>query len=136
MFVSCSLYAMFTEEIPQFTDSYETAGSENSFRKIRKVFSVLLPQVVIFELKVSILESFELNIVIDVAYRFEVDSLALLLLTFVNLLTYVYYIRERKTSISGVEDRREFVTGEERLVTGRKGFVISRREYITVYKRE
>ena len=42
MFVSYSLYAMFTEEIPQFTDSYETAGSENSFCKIRKVFSVLL----------------------------------------------------------------------------------------------
>jgi len=96
----------------------------------------LLPQVVIFELKVSILESFELDIVIDVAYKFEVNSLTLLLLTLVDLLTYVYYIRERKTSISGVEDRREFVTGEERLVTGRKGFVISRREYITVYKRE
>ena len=94
MFISYSLYAIFTEEIPQFTDSYETAGSENSFRKIRKVFSVLLPQVVIFELKVSILESFKLDIVIDVAYRFEVDSLAPLLLTFVNLLTYICHIRE------------------------------------------
>ena len=38
------------------------------------------------------------------------------------------------TSISGIEDRREFVTSEERLVTDRKGFIISRREYITVYK--
>ena len=94
MFVSCSPYAMFTEEIPQFTDSYETAGSENNFRKIRKVFFILLPQVVIFELKVSILESFKLDIVINVAYRFEVDSLTPLLLTFVNLLTYIYYIRE------------------------------------------
>ena len=33
-------------------------------------------------------------------------------------------------SISSIEDQREFVTGEERLVTGGKGFVISRREYI------
>jgi hypothetical protein len=40
------------------------------------------------------------------------------------------------TSISSVEDRREFVTGEGRLVTGEEGFVISRREYITVCKRE
>jgi hypothetical protein len=54
----------------------------------------------------------------------------------VNLLTYICYIRERKTSISGVEDRREFVIGEGRLVTGGKGFVIDRREYITVCKGE
>jgi hypothetical protein len=96
----------------------------------------LLPQVVIFELKVFILESFKLNIVSDVAYRFEVNSLALLLLTLVDLLTYVCYIREHRTSIISVEDRREFITGEGRLVTGRKGFVVGRREYITVRKRE
>jgi hypothetical protein len=101
-----------------------------------KIASVMIPQVVIFELKVSILESFELNIVIDVAYRFEVNSLAPLLLTLVDLLTYICHIREHKTSISGVEDRREFVTGEGRLVTGGKGFVVGRREYITVCKGE
>jgi hypothetical protein len=95
---------MFTEEIPQFIDSYKTTGSKNSFYKIRKVFSILLPQVVIFKLKVSILESFKLNIVGDVAYRFKVNSLALLLLTLVDLLTYICYIRERKTSISGIKD--------------------------------
>ena len=45
------------------------------------------------------------------------------------------------TSVSGIKDRREFVTGEGRLVTGKgrlvtdgKGFVVGRREYITVYK--
>jgi hypothetical protein len=85
-------------------NSYKTAGSENSFCKICKVFFILLPQVVIFELKVSILESFKLDIVVDVAYRFEINSLALLLLTLVDLLTYVCHIRERRTSISGVED--------------------------------
>jgi hypothetical protein len=94
MFIFYSLYIIFTEEIPQFTDSYKTAGSENNFYKIRKVFFILLLQVVIFELKVFILESFKLNIVINIAYKFEVDSLTLLLLTFVNLLTYIYYIRE------------------------------------------
>ena len=38
------------------------------------------------------------------------------------------------TSVSGIKDRREFVTSKGRLVTGRKGFVISKKEYITVYK--
>jgi hypothetical protein len=52
------------------------------------------------------------------------------------LLTYVYYIREHRTSISGVKDRREFVIGEGRLVTGGKGFIVDRREYIIVCKRE
>jgi hypothetical protein len=52
----------------------------------------------------------------------------------VDLLTYICYIRERRTSISGVEDQREFIIGEGRLVTGRKGFVVGRREYITVCK--
>jgi hypothetical protein len=37
-------------------------------------------------------------------------------------------------SISGVEDRREFVIGKGRLVTGGKDFIVDRREYITVYK--
>jgi hypothetical protein len=50
------------------------------------------------------------------------------------LLTYIYYIRERRTFISGIEDRREFIIGEGRLVTGGKGFVVGRREYIIVYK--
>jgi hypothetical protein len=96
----------------------------------------LLPQVVIFELKVSILESFKLNIISDVAYRFKVNSLALLLLTLVDLLIYVYYIKEHRTSISSVEDRREFITSEGRLITSGKGFIIDRKEYIIVYKRE
>jgi hypothetical protein len=64
----------------------------------------LLLQVVIFKLKVFILKSFKLNIVVNIAYRFKVNSLALLLLTLVNLLTYVRYIREYKTLVSGVED--------------------------------
>jgi hypothetical protein len=62
--------------------------------------------------------------------------LALLLLTLVDLLTYIYYIKERRTSISSVEDQREFIINEERLVISGKGFVVSRREYIIVYKRE
>jgi hypothetical protein len=52
------------------------------------------------------------------------------------LLTYVYYIREHRASISGIEDRGEFVIGKRRLVIGGKGFIVDRREYIIVYKRE
>jgi hypothetical protein len=54
----------------------------------------------------------------------------------VDLLTYVYHIREHRASISGIEDRREFVTGKGRLIIDRKGFIVDRREYIMVYKRE
>jgi hypothetical protein len=57
-------------------------------------------------------------------------------LTLINLLTYIYYIREYKTFISGIKDRIEFVIGKGRLVTGGKGFIIGRREYIIVCKRE
>ena len=96
----------------------------------------MLPQVVIFELKVFILKSFKLNIVINITYKFKVNSLALLLLTLINLLTYIYYIRERRTFISSIEDQREFITGKGRLVIGGKGFIIGKREYIIVCKKE
>jgi hypothetical protein len=76
------------------------------------------------------------TILTDITYRFKVNSLALLLLTLVDLLTYVYYIREYRASISSVEDRREFITNKGRLVIGGKGFIVNRRKYITVYKRE
>jgi hypothetical protein len=38
------------------------------------------------------------------------------------------------TSISGIKDRREFVTSKERLIINKKDFIISKREYIIVYK--
>jgi hypothetical protein len=41
---------------------------------------------------VSIFKDFKINIVINAVYRRKVDSLTLLLLTFINLLTYIYYI--------------------------------------------
>ncbi len=50
------------------------------------------------------------------------------------MLTYICYIKKRKTFISGIKDRREFITGKGRLITGGKGFIIGRREYITVRK--
>jgi hypothetical protein len=52
------------------------------------------------------------------------------------MLTYIYYIREYKTFINSVKDRREFVISKGRLIIGGKGFVINRREYIIVCKRE
>jgi hypothetical protein len=39
----------------------------------------------------SIFKDFKINVVINVVYRRKVDSLTLLLLTFVDLLTYVCY---------------------------------------------
>jgi len=41
---------------------------------------------------VSVFKDFKINIVVNVIYRRKVDSLALLLLTFADLLAYIYYI--------------------------------------------
>jgi hypothetical protein len=72
-------------------DSIGVISLKNSFRKVRKVFLVLLLQVVIYKLKVSVFKDFVLNIVVNISYRRKVDSLSLFLLTFINLLTYICY---------------------------------------------
>jgi hypothetical protein len=64
---------------------------KNSFRKVRKVFLVLLPQVIIHKLKVSVFKDFKLNIVVNVVYRRNVNSLSLLLLTFINIVINISY---------------------------------------------
>jgi hypothetical protein len=40
---------------------------------------------------VSVFKDFKINIVVNVIYRYKVNSLSLLLLTFANLLTNVCY---------------------------------------------
>ena len=70
-------------------DSIRVTSLKNSFRKVRKVFLILLPQVVIYKLKISVFKDFELDVVVNVRYGREVDSLSPLLLTFVNLLANV-----------------------------------------------
>ena len=70
-------------------DSSRVTGLKNSFYKVYKVFLVLFPQVIIHELKVFILKGFEFDIVINIIYRYNIDSLSLLLLTFINLLANV-----------------------------------------------
>jgi len=72
-------------------DGYNAASFKNSFHKACKVFFILLPQVVIYKLEVFIFKDFEFDIVIDVSYRRNVNSLAPLLLTFINLFANMYY---------------------------------------------
>ena len=78
-------------------DSNRVASLKNSFRKVRKVFLILFPQVVIYKLKISVFKDFEFNIVVDVSYRYKVNSLAPFLLTFVNLLTYICHTIQYST---------------------------------------
>ena len=59
---------------------------KDSFHKVREVFLVLLLLVDVYKLKVSILKDFKFNIVVNISYRYKVDSLPLLLLTFIDLL--------------------------------------------------
>jgi hypothetical protein len=41
---------------------------------------------------VSVFKDFEINIVVNAVRRRKVDSLTPLLLTFTNLLSYIYYV--------------------------------------------
>ena len=73
-------------------DSYKVVGLKNSFRKVYKVFLILLPQVVIYKLIMAVFKDFKINIVVNTVYRREVNSLTPLLSTFINLLAYICYI--------------------------------------------
>ena len=72
-------------------DRYNTVSLKNSFCKAYKVFLILLLQVIIYKLKVFIFKDFKFNIVVNVSYRYKVNSLALFLLAFINLLTNICY---------------------------------------------
>ena len=72
-------------------DGYNIVSLKNSFCNAYKVFLILLPQVIIYKLEVFIFKDFKFNIVINISYRYKVNSLALLLLTFINLFADVYY---------------------------------------------
>ena len=73
-------------------DGYNAASLKNSFYKACKVFLILLLQVIIHKLKVFIFKDFKFDVVVDVSYRCNVNSLAPLLLTFVNLFVNICYI--------------------------------------------
>ena len=70
-------------------DGHKAVSLKNSFCKVCKVFLVLLLQVVIYKLKVSVFKDFETDVVINVIYRHNIDSLSPLLLTFADLLADV-----------------------------------------------
>ena len=72
-------------------DSYKATSLKGSFRKVRKVFLILLLHIIVYRLKVSVFKDFKLNIVVNIIYRRKVDSFSLLLLTFTNLLTNIYH---------------------------------------------
>ena len=68
---------------------YNAASLKSSFYKVCKVFLVLLPQVVVYKLKVFIFKDFKFDVVVDISYRCKVNSLTPLLLAFIDLLAYV-----------------------------------------------
>ena len=70
-------------------EGYKFAGLKDGFRKVHKVFLILFPYVVIYEVVMSIFKDFEFNIVVDVVCGRKIDSLASLLLTFINLLSNI-----------------------------------------------
>ena len=72
-------------------DGDRVVGLKNGLCKVRKVFLVLFPQIVIYKLEMSVFKDFKVDIVVNVVHRRKVDFLSPLLLTFTNLLTNVHY---------------------------------------------
>ena len=72
-------------------DRYNTASLKNSFYKACKVFLILLLQVIVYKLKVFVFKDFEFDVVVDIRYRYKVNSLPPLFLAFINLLADVCY---------------------------------------------
>ena len=70
-------------------DSNRVIGLKNSFYKVCKVFLVLFPQVIIYKLVMSVFKDFKVNIVINVIYRYNINSLSPLLLTCADLLANI-----------------------------------------------
>ena len=68
-------------------DSYKAVSLKGSFYKVRKICLILLLYIIVCRLKVSVFKKFELSIVVNIIYRYNINSLSPLLLTFVNLLT-------------------------------------------------
>ena len=101
LFILFNLYTLVTQKGLQVIDSSRVASLKNSFCKVRKVFLILLLQVIIQELIVSVFKDFKLDIVIDAVRRRKVNSLTLLLLTFADLLTNICYTMQCSIVLSG-----------------------------------
>ena len=72
-------------------DSCKFVGLEDSFCEIYKVFFILFPHVIIYKIIMFVFKDFKFNIVINVICGRKVNSLALLLLAFADLLADVCY---------------------------------------------
>ena len=70
-------------------DGSRVAYFKDSLYKVHEVLLVLLPYVDVYKLKVSVLKGFKFNVVINIRYKYKVNSLPLLVLAFINLLTNV-----------------------------------------------
>ena len=70
-------------------DSCKFIGFKDSFHKVHKVFFILFLYIAIYKIIMSVFKDFEFNIVINIIYGRKVNSLALLLLAFADLLANI-----------------------------------------------
>ena len=87
LFISFNLYTLVTQEGLQVVDNNRVIGFKDSFYKVYKVFLILLPQIIVHKLKISVFKDLETDIVVNIIYKYNINSLSPLLLTFANLLT-------------------------------------------------
>ena len=70
-------------------DNYKFVGLKDGFYEVCKVFFILFLYVIIYKIVMFVFKDFEFNIIINIIYRRKVNSLALLLLAFADLLAYI-----------------------------------------------
>ena len=64
-----------------------------------------------------IFKDFKLDIIVNILFKYKINSLILILSTFFNLILYVYYIINVKSVIS----RKEFITNKRSfIISGNK----------------
>jgi hypothetical protein len=66
--------------------------SEPLTRSVTVAVTILFLYVVIYKIIISVFKDFKLNIVVNISYRRKINSLTPLLLSFVDLLTYICHI--------------------------------------------
>ena len=97
LFIPFNLYALVIQEGLQIINSNRVIYFKNSLYKVYKVLLVLLLQVNVYKLKVSVFKGFKFNVVVNIRYGYKVNSLPLLILTFINLLTDICYAVQGST---------------------------------------
>jgi len=64
-----------------------------------------------------IFKDLKLDIIVNILFKYKINSLTLVLSAFSDLILYIYYIIRRKSFIKSVISREEFITNKRSFIT-------------------